>query len=353
MRLLVEFSHPAQVHKFKHALAQLRKMGVEILILSRDKDVMLVLLDQYELPHLCISRARSGLLGNVWELLVREWKTLFIAMKFRPNLMLSAHSVAITHAGWIMGIPRLVHEDTEFGHLQQKLYIPFATRVLTSTAYYLDWGEKQLRIPSLEPLAYLHPKYFSEDPARLKRYGLSANSRYVVLRLISWQAMHDRGLHGITQSQMDTVVETLLSLGYEKVVLSTEGEFGQMDWPEIVRPDPEDLHHLLAFAELCFSESITVAGEAAVLGTPTLLVNPLRAGHTLELERYNLVERCDDLDNALSRAVEISADHDSKARALASRSRLLEEKSDMTEAFVEIISQELGLQGQECNGYGK
>ncbi|MBE9538142.1 MAG: hypothetical protein IMF06_03620, partial [Proteobacteria bacterium] len=80
---------------------------------------------------------------------------------------------------------------------------------------------------------------------------------------------------------------------------------------------------------------------AAVLGIPTLLVNPLRAGHSLELEKYGLLERHVDMQSALQRAVEISNDKDAICRWAGYRRRLLEEKSDMTQEFAEIISREL------------
>lgn len=341
MKLLVEFSHPAQVHKFKHVLLRLQLEGVEVLILSRDKDVMLNLLDRLPFRHNCISRARSGVLGGAIELLVREWGTLRSALSFKPDLMLSAHSVAITHVGWLLRIPRLVHEDTEFGTLQQRLYIPFASRVITSTAYYLDWGNKQTRIPSLEPLAYLHPNHFQPDSGCLPKYGLNTSTRYAVLRTISWQAQHDRGLDGMTSNQVDGVIKRLLEDGYERVVLSDEACVLGLGGNRVVRPEPEDLHHLLAFASLCISESITVAGEAAVLGAPALLINPLRAGHTLELERYGLIERFADFEQALVRSGEIARDPDAAEDIWKARQLLLHEKSDMSQELFEILLEEL------------
>ena len=344
MKLLVEFSHPAQVHKFKYALRQLQAAGVEILVLSRDKDVMLELLDGLGLRHRCISKARQGLVGMAWELLVREWRTLLQALAFRPQLMLSAHSVAITHVGWLLQIPRLVHEDTEFGTIQQRLYMPFATKVLTTESYFLDWGPKQLRIPSLEPLAYLHPRYFTPNPDRLQPYGLEPG-KFAVLRLIAWRALHDRGLKGLTGADVRSALGRLRAMGYDKVVLSSEQPWSQKEGNSIVFPAASDLHHMLAYAGLCVSESITVANEAAVLGTPSLLVNSLQAGHTRELEHRGLVERYPSLQGALKRASELSRSPGTRQRWLQAQRLLLDETKDMTEAFVEIIANELGLHG--------
>jgi predicted glycosyltransferase len=337
LKLLIEFSHPAQVHKFKHVITALQNQGVDILILSRDKDVMLELLDELNVQHQCISRARSGLLGSMLELLLREWRVFIHVLRFRPDMLFSAHSVAITHIGWLLRIPRLVHEDTEFGSLQQKLYMPFANRIITSTAYYLDWGKRQVRIPSLEPLAYLHPKYFTPNPARLMPYGLSENTRYAVIRVVAWKAMHDRGLKGMIMCNLEDVITQLRALGFEKIVLSAEVEAGMKLPDSIIVPRTRDLHHLLAFSSLCLSESITVAGESAVLGTPTLLLNPLRAGHSLELQKYGLLERCDNLEKAMCRATEISRDKNITAQWRQARCQLLQEKSDMTKALTDII----------------
>jgi uncharacterized protein len=337
LKLLVEFSHPAQVHKFKHTLFGLQRRGVEVLILSRDKDVMLELLDGLSLPHRCISRAQSSRLTSFMELLLREWRVFLCVLQFKPDVLLSAHSIAITHIGWLLRIPRLVHEDTEFGTLQQKLYIPFASKIITSTAYYLDWGKRQTRIPSLEPLAYLHPNYFKPDISRLKTYGLSEKTRYAVVRIVAWQAMHDKGLEGMNTTQLKDVISLLYSIGYEKIILSSEIDLDIELSHKVIQPEPQDLHHALAFSSICLSESITVAGEAAVLGVPTLLVNPLRAGHSLELERYGLIERHNELKNALTRAAKLASDETAIGIWSDARARLLREKSDMTQAFTDII----------------
>ena len=318
-----------------------------MLILSRDKDVMLELLDGLKLPHQCISRARAGFIGALLELLIREWRTLLCAIQFRPDIVLSAHSVAITHVSWLLRIPRLVHEDTEFGSLQQKLYIPFASKILTSSAYYLDWGARQVRIPSLEPLAYLHPKYFTPDATRLIPYGLSGNRRFAVVRVIAWQAMHDAGHTGITKTELRNITRELRAMGYEKIILSSESPPGDQLDEWVLQPRAEDLHHLLAFSNLCLSESITVAGEAAVLGTPTVLLNPLKAGHTLELETYGLIERHVNVESAMLRVADLSADTSTSRKWKTAQSQLLSDKADMTACLADIILQELKLRNNK------
>jgi predicted glycosyltransferase len=345
MRLLAEFSHPAQVHKFKHVLTRMRARGAAVLVLSRDKDVMLPLLDELGIDHVCISRARSGYAGSFCELATREWRTFLAILRFRPTLLLSAHSVAITHVGWLMGIPCIVHEDTEFGTFQQRLYMPFAWRIVTSTAYFKDWGPRQVRIDSLEPLAYLHPDQFRPDANVLAKYGLSPETPYVVLRLITWRALHDRAISGLSDEEVVRAVGAMETAGARKIVLSLErghadplGADGATPaGAEVVTPAPNDLHHLLAFARLCFSESITVANEAAVLGVPTILLNPLEAGHTRALERCGLVERILDVEAAVARACALLADPCVARERQQARARLLADKPSFTDALETLL----------------
>jgi uncharacterized protein len=337
MRLLVEFSHPAQVHKFKNVLNRLRARGAAVRVLSRDKDVMLDLLDALGIDHICISRARSGYIGAFCELLVREWRTFLEVVRFRPTLLLSAHSVAITHIAWLMRIPCIVHEDTEFATLIQRLYIPFASQIVTTTAYYKDWGSRQIRISSLEPLAYLHPSQFNPDTSVLSKYGLSQDGPYVVLRLIAWRALHDHGVCGFTDEDVSRLVEVVTAAGIKQLVVSAESNRRGGIVADAIIPNPPDLHHLLAFASLCISESITVAGEAAVLGVPTILVNPLEAGHTRDLERYGLVERIIDIEAVVARVGAILGDSSIREAKSHARKRLLAEKVSFTDAFESLL----------------
>ena len=341
MRLLVEFSHPAQVHKFKNTLRILRDDGASILILSRHKDVMVNLLDSLDLPHICISRAASGWAGLAGELFIRELRTLYYAIRFRPTLILAAHSVSAVHVGWVLRIPTVVHEDTEFGVLQQKLYMPFARFVITSTSYEKDWGDKQIRVNSLEPLAYLHPNRFTPDPSVLEKYDLSEDEPFAIVRFISWSAAHDSGHTGLSKDQRRALIRTLRDIGSRRVVVSSEAPDCLGELEGVVATRPEDFHDVLAFAHICVSEGITVANEAAVLGIPTLLLNPLRAGHSLELERYGLLQRISSWESLCSRCHSLWRSPDTRTQCKMRLSRLLADKTDMTTDFVKLL-RELG-----------
>jgi predicted glycosyltransferase len=159
--------------------------------------------------------------------------------------------------------------------------------------------------------------------------------------------MHDEGHAGMTKTELRNITRELRAMGYDKIILSSESPPGaQLDeW--VLQPRAEDLHHLLAFSSLCLSESITVAGEAAVLGTPTVLLNPLKAGHTLELEAYGLIERHVNVESAMLRVADLSADTSTSRRWKIAKSQLLSDKADMTACLADIILQELKLRNNK------
>ena len=337
MKLLVEFSHPAQVHKFKHVLKSLMDKEYQVLILARKKDVMIELLEYFNLPYICISRAGMNRMSMAFELILREVRTLWQALRFKPDCMLSAHSVAITHIGWLLGIPRVVHDDTEHASLQQRLYMPFATHIVTSSAYSKNWGNRQVRINSIEPLAYLHPDHFSPDPTVLLRYGLDMEIPYAVVRFIAWQAAHDIGYKVDSKEERGNLIDKVLDAGAEKVVLSCEGFDYRINQQRVIKVCPEDFHHVLAFSRLCISEGGSVANESAVLGIPTVLVNPQQAGLFNELERYGLLVHALTMDEAIDKGLKLWNDSFAIERCKQARKRILNEKVNMAKALTEFL----------------
>jgi len=81
-----------------------------------------------------------------------------------------------------------------------------------------------------------------------------------------------------------------------------------------------------------------------------LITNPLRASHTLELEKWGLIERCENFSQALQCAGGITADTSSRQRWQDYRERLLVRKTDMTQERVDIFYKELEAATSQCRG---
>jgi len=81
-----------------------------------------------------------------------------------------------------------------------------------------------------------------------------------------------------------------------------------------------------------------VANESAVLGVPTVLVNPQKAGLFNELERYGLLVRAITMDEAAEKALALWNDPYAGERSKKARAQLLNEKVNMAEAVTEFLS---------------
>jgi predicted glycosyltransferase len=127
MRVLFDIMHPAQAHVFKHLIWRLQREGHAVLITARQNDVTTDLLDAFGMEYVCLSRRRAGLAAMAWELVARNARLLQVSRGFRPDVMVARVGISIGPVGALLGVPRVVLEDTEHAWLQLALSIPFAT----------------------------------------------------------------------------------------------------------------------------------------------------------------------------------------------------------------------------------
>lgn len=333
MRILFDITHPADVHLFKVVMRRFQQAGHAVLATTRDKDVTLRLLDELGIEHTCLSRMGSGLFGMGRELLQRYLKLLRIARHFRPDVMVARMGISIGPVGMLLRIPRIVIEDSEHAKLQLALSMPFATKILTGFGYLKDFGPRQVRFNSMPVMMYLDPRVFTPNPQVLRDHGLDPDRPYILLRIVSWQAVHDRGLTGASDADTLSAVRQLERYG--RVLISSEkplpDELKQYENPVPVA----HMHDLLAFARLCIGEGGTIAAEAAVLGTPAIYCNPLRTGYLLALaQRWELLYNTDSLAQGLEIARELLNRGDLGEQWQRKRQRLLDDSEDAS-AFLE------------------
>jgi predicted glycosyltransferase len=111
-----------------------------------------------------------------------------------------------------------------------------------------------------------------------------------------------------------------------------------------VKGPVEQIHHLLAFAQLVVGESATMSSEAAVLGVPAVFIATTGRGYTDDEERrYQLVRhfREDQYDLAVDAIEKLLADSPRQFGQTA-RQRLLEEKIDVTQWMVDYFERTFG-----------
>jgi len=345
MRLLIDIAHPAHVHFYRNFMGAMKGRGHEILISARDKEVTLALLRYYGFPYHLRGAVRKGIFRKAFDLFSIDYRLLALARKFRPDLLIGVHNPYIAHVARLLGKPSVIFTDTENVGIASLLTYPFATAICTPSCFReeVDPG-KHVRYNGYKELAYLHPRYFTPDPAVLDLAGLSPGEPFIVARFISWSASHDLRLRGIAPGTEAGLLRALEEHG--RVVLTSERPLAPALEKYRLRVPPEMVHSLLAYARLYIGEGGTMATESAVLGTPAIHIEATREGHAsgeesgnfLELrDRYGLLHFFPDQESALNRALGILEDGNSKAAWKAKRERLLAEKIDVTAWMTDFI----------------
>ena len=341
MRVLFDVCHPAHVHLFKHAIAELQATGHEVLVTSRDKEVTLQLLDAYGIEHEPLSAMGEGGLALAVEWVKREFRLLRRARRFDPDVIVSHIDIAAAHASAVLGCPNLVFNDNEeAARMAGPLVHPFTTEVATPASFSENLGDVQNVYDGFHELAYLHPDRFEPDPERLRRHGVDPDEPYSVLRLVSWGAYHDAGKEGLSPDDREALVSTLAEHG--DVYITSEEPLPEAFDDYRLPVPPEAIHDLLAGANLYVGDSHTMAIEAGLLATPAVRFNFLveggdLGGYDVLGDTYGLVRSTTDVAEGLELVAELAADPDAAERWERRRRRLVDDSIDVTEFMLDRI----------------
>jgi len=191
-------------------------------------------------------------------------------------------------------------------------------------------------------LAYLHPTRFTPDKLVLDELGLKENEPYVIIRFVSWQASHDRGHKGISFENKIKAVKEFSK--HARVLISSESPLPEELQPYRFTLPPHRMHDAIAFASLIIGEGFTMLSEAAVLGTPAILVHDTYCYYLREQqEKYGLVfnytESEQDQQHAIAKGVELLNTPGIKEQWQQKRARMLEEKIDVTAWLVDFVEE--------------
>lgn len=338
LRIAIDITHPVHVHMFRNAIREWEARGHDLMILSRDKDLVVPLLDEFGLRHRCLTVAGKGLPGLATELGVRFARTWKALGKHGSDVAVAAGGGPyIAPPARLRGIPAVVFYDFE-GVWSNRIGYPAAETVYTPRAYRGDIGGKHKRYDGYQPLAYLHPKRFTPDPSKLASEGLAEGEPFTYVRAVAWASHHDVGASGITD--LREIVTRLSRHG--RVIISSETPLPE-DLEQYARKSPsKDVHHIMAFARLMFGESSTMATEAALLGVPAVFLSSSDRSFTNELEeRYQLVfnftgDRAVQA-SALDRAEAILGDPSSAGTFAHRREVMMSELVDLTDVMVDHV----------------
>ncbi|HBG28861.1 MAG: hypothetical protein A2Y10_16860 [Planctomycetes bacterium GWF2_41_51] len=339
MRVIVDISHPSQVHFFKNLILKFRKNKDKVLITARGKDVTLDLLKNLNFKHICLSHQTGGVFSMARELILRYVLMWIIVKRFKPDILIAETGVTIGLIGLLLRIPRIVEEDTEHAKLQRMIGLPFVSIIMTGLGYLGNHGRRERKFKGVWVQSYLNPEYFTPDASVLTDAGIDSSEPFIVLRMVSWSAAHDTGLHGYTEKQYLEIINKLSKYG--RIIISSEGALPQSMAQYRNPVSPEKVHHLLAMALLYIGEGATMAAEAAVLGTPAIFCNPLPLGYLKAMEKdYQLVYNCENFDAGFEIAEKLLNIDNLKELWQQRRKKLLDESEDINEFMFRTVKEE-------------
>jgi predicted glycosyltransferase len=289
MRLLFDVNHPVQAHVFRPVVDALRARGDQCLLVARDKDVTLALLERFGMPAQALAPIGRGPAGWLRELLTREARLLGLARRTRPDLIVGTTVSGARVARLTGGRSVVVNDDDAAAvPLFRWLAYPLASVIVTPECLRHEGHARQRTYPGCQQLFYLHPLRFAPDPAVRRELGVQAGERYGLVRLSARAAHHDRGVRGLGA---DTVMRLQAALsGRVRLFVSAEGPLPESLEPLRLSLEPHRLHDALALASFYVGDSQSMTAEAAVLGVPAFRLNDFvgRISYLRELEDEGL-----------------------------------------------------------------
>jgi len=340
LKILVKMGHPAHVHFFKNFFMEMERAGHEVLLCATDKDVAIELLKGYGFKYI-----RTGVSGNspvskVLNLARSEYRLWQVARKFNPDILTGPMAVDVAHVSTLLRKPCIIFDDTAHAQAQQTLYTPFASVICTPTSFGKDFGSRQVRYDGCKEIAYLHPDYFKPNPSVLHELGLNENEKFVILRFVSWKAIHDIGHHGFDYATKQKLVKELGK--YARVLITSESKLPDEFEKYRITVKASKMHDLLYYALLYVGEGATMASECAVLGTPAIYFNPLKLDYLEEQEKnYGLIISFTDpelsQESVVEKALELVTRDNIKEEWRAKSKKFLNDKIDVTRFMIDFI----------------
>ena len=273
MKVLIDICHPAHVHFFKYIIKDLKDNHHQVIVTSRKKKIAEKLLEEENIPFISLGDYKSNI-DKILKSIPIVIKLIRILNHFKFGKNDYVMGISPVHASIASKFVKsrcLGFTDTDFAPEQFYIYsllsnIIFTPKWFPSKVY----GAKHIRYEGCHEYNYLNDKYFKPDAEIVKKYGLSL-FKYVVIRLIDWDATHDIGKRGITD--IDLFLNKL-SKKYE-IVLTSEYPINNKWKKKIFNGNLRDFHQLLYFSLGYIGEAFTTAQEALVLGKPSIIINPI------------------------------------------------------------------------------
>ncbi len=341
MRILIDIKHPAHVHFFKNFIRIMEEKGHEIKVTAREKEIATYLLEKYGINYIKISSIGKTKLNLIKELIIRNHKFSKIVKDFSPDLLMGIMGITEAPVGKFFRVPSLVFYDTECAKLTNFIVYMFCTKFITPSCYRKKLGKKNLRYDGYQELSYLHPRYFTPNGSVLKSLGLSQDEKFTILRFVSYGASHDLGQKKISHDTKIRAIKEFSKFG--RVFITSESDLPKDLEYYKLDLSPEKIHSLIYYSTLLYSESATMASEAAVLGTNAIYLDDDGRGYTDEQEKkyglvFNYTKSENDQYSSVEKGIQLLKAADTKQKAQRKRMELLSDTIDITDFMIKQVT---------------
>lgn len=343
MRFVVDVLHPIDSHIFHYFIDRLRGRGHEFLVTSRRKECAVELLDAFGIPQHILTDRANGIAAKAGELVVRTGRFLRLVRPFDPDYLISMTGPVVAAASPFLRARTLVLHDNEIPRLVNRAIARLADAYIVPRGFTDECGRNQVRYDGYQQLAYLHPNVFKPDIEVVRRHGLIGDRPLYVVRFVRMDAYHDASEKGFSYEGKAELIRRLAARG--RVVITSEEKLPEEFRRYQLAIPFQDIHHVLAYADLLVGESCTMASEAAVLGTHALWIARTWRGVINDMAtRYGLVRHFSDdqVRDAIAYAEQLLARPDLKADARARADRLLAENVDLTQWMIDYVERDSG-----------
>ncbi|MBJ48761.1 MAG: hypothetical protein CMG59_06315 [Candidatus Marinimicrobia bacterium] len=341
MRYLFYIVHPSKFHLFKFTINELKENNtVDIIINS--KDVLEDLIKEegwayYNLfPYGRNKSKKPSIVKSGVNFLLTILKLEFFLFKNKKyDLFITDDSLVVN--AWLRRKKSYLFCDNDIRTIKHiKILFYFAFRIIAP--HTTDLGSflsKKISFKGNKAIAHLHSDYFSPSLKTLSRYNL-IKYNYFVIRLAHLNATHDIGDNrGITDKNLKTLID-LVKDRYQILIIS-EREVPIYARGMLYKGLPSDIKDIIYFSHFIVSDSGTMATEAAVMGTPNILINKLakEIGVHRELEDKNLQFYYDDFESATSKITSFINDKNLLIEWDKNKKRYLENCDDLNKLMIE------------------
>ena len=288
MKAIIDIGHPAHVHYFRNLISLLKSHNHKILVVSRNRDVTLKLLENYNIEYVNRGTGNNSRFGKLIYMFYADIFILLHSLKFRPDIFLSFSSPYAAQVSWLLRKSHITLNDTEHSDRNHRYFTyPFTKTIITPFNYQNNLGNKQIRIKNVIESLYLSDKYFKSDISGQQILGLSKDQQYIVLRFVAWKSHHDYGQVGINNESKEALIKLLEK--HFKVFITNENDNDDRFLNYKLNIPPHQVHIVLRDAFLFITESGTMASEASYLGTPVIYVNSLPLMCYIKLEQESQI----------------------------------------------------------------